>query len=264
MMAGVGVKSFAEGLQILTTVGPSGITTLTNAILAMIELMPTMVATLITSVIETTTSMIPQIVGCFVKMIEELLKTISDRLPKIMKYGIKIVTTLLKGIRDNIKNIVEISADIIVGFINGISKKLPDIIQAGVNLVFAFIDGISDALANNGDRAREALIKLGKSMLKGIKDFFGIHSPSKVFKNIGKYLIEGLKNGISDFGPKAVSKLKIKMQMESTTYTGGDDDTILYLRSLLDLHVTVNLQTPAVQIQDTFVFHGYILISSGI
>ena len=27
---------------------------------------------------------------------------------------------------------------------------------------------------------------------------------------------------------KAVSKLKIKMQMENTTYTGGDDDTILY------------------------------------
>lgn len=208
MMAGVGVKSFAEGLQILAAVGPSGITALTDAILAMIGLLPKMIATFITSVIETITSMIPQIVSCFVLMIEQLLATISAHLPTIMHYGMRIIITLLTGIRKNIQKIVTIAADIIVGFINGISKKLPDIIQAGVNLVFAFIDGISDALANNGDRAREALIKLGKSMLKGIKDFFGIHSPSKVFKDIGKNLIEGLKNGIAALGPKAVSKIK--------------------------------------------------------
>ena len=52
------------------------------------------------------------------------------------------------------------------------------------------------------------MIKLGKAMLKAIKDFFGIHSPSKVFMGIGGNLIDGLKNGIANLGPKAVSKLK--------------------------------------------------------
>ena len=72
-------------------------------------------------------------------------------------------------------------------------------------MVFAFIDGISDALANNGERARNALINLGKSMLKGIKDFFGIHSPSTVFKSIGTNLIQGLINGIGGLVSGAVS-----------------------------------------------------------
>ena len=65
-------------------------------------------------------------------------------------------------------------------------------------------DGLALGICNGF----QALIKLGQSMLKGIKDFFGIHSPSKVFKDIGKNLIEGLKNGIASLGPKAVSKIK--------------------------------------------------------
>ena len=96
------------------------------------------------------------------------------------------LTTLLKGIRDNIQQIVEIAVDIALNFIKGITKKLPAIIQAGVDLIFAFIDGISDAIANNGDRARKALVKLGKSMLKGIKDFFTLlqRSLSRLVNNL--------------------------------------------------------------------------------
>ena len=198
LMAGMGVKAFAEGLESLAKTGPAGILVLVNSILILVQMIPTIISTLIVSIVKSITKAIPQIAEAGVLMIESLLTSIVEHLPKILSAGLKIITTLLKGIRDNIQQIVEIAVDIALNFIKGITKKLPAIIQAGVDLIFAFIDGISDAIANNGDRARKALVKLGKSMLKGIKDFFGIHSPSKKFIEIGKQLIEGLKNGVKD------------------------------------------------------------------
>lgn len=208
MMAGVGVKSFAEGIQILANTNTEQIQALTNTLTSLADAIPKIVATFVMSFIESVTQAIPQVVNCGLTMIEQLLKALSSKIPSIVSLGMKTVISFLSGIRDNIKKIVTTAADILINFINGISEKLPDVIQAGVDLVFAFIDGISDAIANNGDRARESMIKLGKAMLTAIKDFFGIHSPSKVFMGIGGNLIDGLKNGIANLGPKAVSKLK--------------------------------------------------------
>lgn len=205
LSAGTGLYMFASALQLLVQIGPAGVQALTEAFNALIALIPTLITTLVTSLVETFVTCIPMMVEGALTLLTSLLTALSENLPTIVKAGFDIIMALLNGIKNNIGQITTTAVDIIINFINAISEKLPDIIQAGVDLVFAFIDGIADAFANNGERARESLINLGKSMLEGIKEFFGIHSPSKVFKEIGGFLIEGLINGIGGMVSGAVS-----------------------------------------------------------
>lgn len=54
--------------------------------------------------------------------------------------------------------------------------------------------GVTSFFGNVGDFFREAW----ESIKKGFCDFFGIHSPSTLFKGFGKNLIEGLRIGITE------------------------------------------------------------------
>ena len=207
LSAGTGLYMFASALQLLVQTGPAGVQALTEAFNALIALIPTLITTLVTSLVSTFVTCIPMMVEGALTLITSLLTAIAEKLPVIVQAGFDIIMALLNGIKNNIGQITTTAVDIIINFINAISEKLPDIIQAGVDLVFAFIDGIADAFANNGERARESLINLGKSMLEGIKEFFGINSPSKVFKEIGGFLIDGLINGIGGMVSGAVNSV---------------------------------------------------------
>lgn len=59
--------------------------------------------------------------------------------------------------------------------------------------IAGFFDGISDNLRTSVSWIRTTFDNL---FIKPIKDFFGIHSPSTLFAEIGMFIIEGLKNGI--------------------------------------------------------------------
>lgn len=212
--AGAGLQMFAQGLTTLVMLGPAAIQAFTATIQAFITLIPTIITTIVTSLVTTFTTCIPMIVEGALLLITSLLTSIAEHLPEILAAGISIIMTLLTGIRDNIGQITEVVIDIIINFAEAIANKLPDIIQCGVDVFFAFLDGFSDAIANNGERLREALKKLVDSIITGIKGFLGIHSPSTEFEEIGEYSIAGLIKG---FGNKvgdaveAVGKLASKL-----------------------------------------------------
>lgn len=66
--------------------------------------------------------------------------------------------------------------------------------EAGGNIVEGIYNGIVEGLSNVGDWIYENILK---PFLDGFKAAFGIHSPSTVMAELGKYLIEGLLNGIN-------------------------------------------------------------------
>lgn len=69
------------------------------------------------------------------------------------------------------------------------------LLGAGGDLIAGLLKGILDALASIGTWINENMVQ---PFIKKVKEFFGIHSPSTVFADIGKYLIEGLKEGIKN------------------------------------------------------------------
>lgn len=62
----------------------------------------------------------------------------------------------------------------------------------GLDGVAGFLEGLSEAIG----KAKEFINGVFDSVIQWVKEFFGIASPSKVFAEIGGFLIEGLKQGL--------------------------------------------------------------------
>lgn len=58
------------------------------------------------------------------------------------------------------------------------------------------VKGVSNGVFDNIDDAKSAMDKLAKSIVSEISSELGIHSPSTVMAEKGKYIVEGLANGI--------------------------------------------------------------------
>ena len=84
-------------------------------------------------------------------------------------------------------------------------KELPQkFLNYGKNIVQGLIDGI-----NNGiESAKKSVGGLAKAILDKFTTDTGIHSPSKVFKGYGGYIVEGLANGISAAKDLAVNAIQ--------------------------------------------------------
>ena len=100
------------------------------------------------------------------------MRTLVDNLPQLLEAGKTLLTSVIDGIKSILSKLGEIGKNIVQGLWNGI-KNAKDWL---LNKIKSFATTITD----------------------GIKSFFGIHSPSTVFRDeIGKNLMLGLANGIT-------------------------------------------------------------------
>ncbi len=130
------------------------------------------------------------------RIINEFSNTLYAQLPKILQAGIQIIGILAKGIIDSIPTLVANIPQIILAIVNVIT--LYNWWNLGSSVITKIGDGISGMKGNIGTIAKE----LAESVLKGIKNIFsgGV--------NIGKYLIEGLWNGITGAKDWLLSNVK--------------------------------------------------------
>lgn len=104
-------------------------------------------------------------------------------------------------------------------------------IEHGKNLVQGLVDGINKGI----ETAKNAVGGLAKAILDKFTTDTGIHSPSKVFKGYGVYLIEGLVNGVlatKDLAVKAIQSVSdavktVGSQLASENYGLGNSSISL-------------------------------------
>ncbi len=188
-----------------------------------------LVRVVLTEVIDLLDEFTPKIIDLVGDILMKLIGRISQDIPVIADLGLQMLTGLLRAIADNIQNVVEAGVDIVPNFIKGIQSKLGDIIQTGIDFILEFINGIADGIRNNAEPFMEAMANLvdaiingfitgikgcremvvdavkdiGDAAVGGLKDLLGIHSPSKVFSEIGGYVSEGFAKGITGSSSKA-------------------------------------------------------------
>ena len=140
---------------------------------------------------------IPQIIS---GIIDALLKN----LPLIIQAGVDLLVALVQNIPTIVIEIVKAIPQIITGIVSALGQGVSKIAEVGKNLIKGLWNGISNA----ADWVMEKIKGFGESILNGIKSFFGISSPSKVFRDvIGKNLMLGLGEGIEDYGDVAVKAM---------------------------------------------------------
>lgn len=164
-----------------------------------------------------------------------LVNTIIENLPQILEAGTQILLSIVDGIRQALPQMVLAAGDAIISMVTGIVEHLPEIIAAGIELVVSLISGIREAKLDLIGAAKQligslwdtileidwfqlgvdivkglingllsmagafwdAIMDMCKSAFDGVKDFFGINSPSKLMADeIGRFIPPGIAVGV--------------------------------------------------------------------
>lgn len=150
---------------------------------------------LLISLVDNLPKIIDGIVKALPRLITGLIQGLMDNLPKIIDAGVKLITALVQNVPEIIRGLVRALPEIIKGLVNGILTALPQLAKVGLQL----IQGLWNGIKNAGEWLWGKIKGLFKGVMDKIKSFFGIKSPSKVFRDqIGANLALGLGEGFED------------------------------------------------------------------
>ena len=149
---------------------------------------------------------IPQLVGAVVDIITSLTKFLlePENITLILSAALQIILALGSGLISSIPELIKSVEELILSIVA--TFKDADWKAVGGNLVAGFKQGIQNAWAN----LKTWFTNLFGDLTQIAKDILGIASPSKVFKQFGKFVDEGLAIGLednADIAFKAVDKL---------------------------------------------------------
>ena len=116
----------------------------------------------------------------------------------------------LSGSIDNVKNAIKHASDDITDIVDFAVEESNSALTTGFQQINTAVakntevlgknigDGMKKGISDSSDGANAAAGDLADNMIDIAKDNLGIHSPSRVFHQIGEYLVQGFANGVSD------------------------------------------------------------------
>ena len=209
-----------ENLPDILDMGIEVITSLAQGIIDGIPKLLEKLPDLITSFVQFVTDNLPKIVEAGITIAINLASGIIKAIPDIVKRLPEIIAAIAQGIVDLAESIIEIGEDIVGYIIDGIISLTQDIINMGEDINEWIIEGINNTIGeffgigedmvrgiwNGFKSAAQTFLIPGASSTAGIlsdavKKKLGIHSPSRVFAEIGGYMAEGLGVGWDETFP---------------------------------------------------------------
>ena len=140
------------------------------------------------------------------------IKGAIQNLPgNLLNIGKSAIADLGGAIRSGLSTIKGAASNIVSGVIDTFTSLPGKVLSIGKNIVQGLWNGMSDMTGWIIDKIQG----FGSSVLDGIKDFFGINSPSKLMEDqVGKFMAQGIGVGFVD-EMKSVNR-QIQKSMQST------------------------------------------------
>ena len=227
----------------LATSGTEIIVQLAEDIVAATPAMLDAAADVMDALVQGIVDNLPSLIDSATKVIVQFTHYLSDHAGDLMDAGIQLLEQLIIGITDNLPQLITAAAELIAKFSAALISHLPDLLNCGAALLTTLVDGILRSIENLGEAALACIAKLtgvwdgsmdewghiGENIVTGllngitgmwdtlvstvkgkvngmvstVKNVLGIHSPSKVFTEIGENVTQGLVNGINTGAPAA-------------------------------------------------------------
>lgn len=137
---------------------------------------------------------LPQIISTLTNLLIALIRKIGEYLPQFLQKGVELIGKMLAGIVQKAPELIAKLPAIIVQILASIGRFTAEFVSMGGQLLMGLAKGIAGAVGN----VIKAAVNACKGVVSKIKSFFGIHSPSRVFAEIGEFLDLGLAEGIED------------------------------------------------------------------
>lgn len=229
--------------------GVEMLTELANGILSGIPQLLSALPKIIESIVEFITENLPVIVDAGINLLLNLANGIISALPNLVADLPKIITSITTTLNENLPKIIQAGFELLIKLGEGILAAIPDLLASLPQVVSAILDGVGAAISG--------VYEIGKNIVKGlwegiksmfswikdkvggffdgilgnIKDLLGIHSPSRVFRSIGEYMMKGLEIGLEDSSGKVMETVddiakEVKTRLDDFV---GDVEHALYI-----------------------------------
>lgn len=189
---------------------PQVITSITNFIY---DNLPDIVAAgveLLDSLVTGIISAIPSLISSLPKIIDAIAGGLVNRALSIVNTGKTLISKLWDGIKGWIGTLTGNMGQVITGITTGLRNGISRVTTIGQDIIKGLWNGINDMASWIGNKIKG----FGEGVLNGIKNFFGIASPSRLMRDeVGVMIPRGVAVGIDD-GLKYVSRATRDMANE--------------------------------------------------
>lgn len=232
------ITGITENLDMLVSTILTCIMTIVNVIIENLPLILQMGMQLIIQLMLGLAQKAPDLVPQIIDMIITILEIFNENFDKFILAGVQLILGLIEGLIKSIPTIVKNLPTILLailnfftasklvsvgatllkglgtGLINGIPNLLKNIPKIIGNMVTAFknnglgafkdiginlVKGLWNGINSVKNWILDKISGFGKSILNGLKSFFGIKSPSRLMRDeVGKYIAEGVGVGFED------------------------------------------------------------------
>ena len=278
------VQAIVEALPTLGSAAIDIINALISGLTAALSLLIEYLPEIITAIVTFITTNLTPIIEAAIQIIMALLNGILDNLDLLISAAVDLVFALVDALVDNLDPLIDAALQIIDSLIDYLLEddNLQKLITMGLTLVYKIgvgiakaawkllfavfeirdtlkqkfeeidwwelgkqiIVGLIDGLKNGLSMIGDAVKDVGGEIWDGFKDFFGIHSPSRLMRDsIGKFLLPGVAVG-----------------MEMTTDTTAGDIN----RSLRDMMHDVDVDSVQMQLDSAVQAQGLAAIGTAV
>lgn len=125
------------------------------------------------------------------RILGNVFDTMADNAPEMLKKGVELFMKIASGAIKAIPGIVDSIPEIIGAVADGFVEAWPDIVEIGKDIVRGLWNGIQSLAGWLGEKVEGFF----GNIVGGVKNFLGIHSPSRVFAGIGENMALGVGVG---------------------------------------------------------------------
>ena len=212
------MSTITENLPLLITSALEIIVSLANGIAdSLPELIPTVIDVIL-QIVDTLTDPenLRNLLDAALAVLEALAEGLIENIDKLVDATFTIIENLVEFLLDpeNITKLLQAALEIVLAIGTGLVRSIPRIIESVIKLVDDVIDaivetdwgqvgedvvnGLLEGLKNMWGSLTSWFSESWDGLVGDVKDFLGIHSPSRVFAGIGKNMALGVGEGWED------------------------------------------------------------------
>ncbi|MEK5191204.1 phage tail protein [Staphylococcus sp. FSL M7-0405] len=162
----------------------------------------------VSSIASTLASFVSSVISGFVRVVSSVAQYMAQALSRVISGGAQWVSGIVSAMSNFVSSVIS-------GFVNAVSQ-----VQSGMQRAYSTIVGFVGQFASAGMDLMRGLVQgimngmswvvnaaknVAQSAVNAAKSALGIHSPSRVFKEIGGYTMQGFGIGIDKEGRSVVS-----------------------------------------------------------
>ena len=168
------------------------------------------------SIVSYLTNVVNNIKASMISAWENIKSAVSNAVNFVKNFivnGFNAVKTSITNVWNNVKSFTSTAWETIKttvsNAINAVKTTISNIVSSMFSIGADLIRGLWNGISSVVDWIKSKISGFCSGIVSSMKSFFGIHSPSKVFAEIGEYLDLGLAEGITDNTKSAINAVKV-------------------------------------------------------